>query len=79
MLEITGVTSVRVVIMLLGLCISFFNLMTHSSLSEVLCFTWVSPQCLISHIQKLGFLSGLSLHGRCLFSNFLTNKKDVAL
>lgn len=42
----------NMVIMLLELCISFFNLVTYPSLSEVLCLTWVSHQCLTSHIQK---------------------------
>lgn len=51
MFEITEVTSVNMVIML-ELCISFFNLASQPSLSEVLYLMWVSPQYLISHIQK---------------------------
>lgn len=50
--EITEVTSVNVVIKLLERCISFFNVVAHPSLSEVVCLTWVSPQSLTSHIQK---------------------------
>lgn len=65
----------NVVITLLEFCISFFSLVTHPSVPEAQCLGSVLS---VLHLKfkKLSCSSGLCLHGRCLLTHFLTNKKE---